>query len=364
MLVLLASDIAYLRHTHKCQSHSAHKHSHLDLTSSAALLYLACRVLQGLLCSISGTNRRSSSTVSAKVIALARNQPLQYALLTCAVEVTCFCGTGQASFPSIASALGQAPAALDLWEAAQHFLFFLAAETAMPLADSVGSYLIFMRMRVMEDLAWRTGSTLYSAICNGGGASCKQGDYALVSAFLESVAALARTRVTGTAAGVMHHIMALNEVAAFQEECIWLMDIVLQEHLDLLFNQHLSNIAACCVYGVARVYGAALTFKKVVDTVIATFPHHTVEDFKQAELQPADEQAEAQYGDTRQLYNEVFLPRMDTVLQQKFAGAQQKNKRSCVDIGKEKQETHKRALKALSAADVNARPGRFHRMQT
>ena len=232
----------------------------------------------------------------------------------------------------------------------------------MPLADSVASYLMFMRMRVMENLAWRTGSTLYSAICHGGGGSCNPGDYALVSAFLESVAALARTRVTGTAAG-MRHNTALSKAAAFQEECMWLMDVVLREHLDLLFNQHLSNIAACCVYGVARVYGAALSFKKVVDIIIATFPHHTVEDFKQAELHPADEQSEAQYGDTRQLYNEVFLPRIDTVLQQKLAGAQQKNKRPSLDVAKDKQETNKRALKTLSAADVNARPGRFHKMQ-
>ena len=44
------------------------------------------------------------------------------------------------------------------------------------------------------------------------------------------------------------------------------------------------------------------------------FPHHTMQDFKQAELRLSEDSAEAQYGDTRQLYNQVFLPRMESIL--------------------------------------------------
>ena len=318
-------------------------------------------MLQGLLSSATHANTRAGSRSDAKIVALASNQPLQLALLTCAVEVTCFCSTGLASFPCIASAIGQTSAALELWEAAQLFLRFLAAETAVPVAESVASYLLFICIRVTEYLAWREGSSLYSAICQGGGGTCKQGDYALLTGFLKALASLSRSRVSATAASVMLQNTALKKVAAFSEDCAWLMDTVLQEHLDLLFNQHLSSIVACCVYSVARAHGVALSFKKIVDIIIATFPHHTAQDFRHAELCPGIGTTQPEFGDTRQLYNQTFLPRMEMLLQQRFPGMQQ----ILSSNGKQQgdPESGRLPLKSLSAADMNTRPSRFHSMQ-
>ena len=324
-----------------------------------------CRVLQGLLSSATGKHTRSGSTADARVVALASNQSLQFALLTCAVEVTCFCSSGVPSFPTVACALGQSAAALDIWEAAEHFLHHLTAETAVQLAESVGSYLKLMRIRVMEDLAWTTGSSLYPAICSGGAGSCKPGDYALVSMFLDSVATLVRSRVPAIAVGVMLHNQALSKAAAFPQDCVWLMDTVLQQHLDLLFSQHLSNIMACCVYGVARAYGATVSFRKLVDIIVSQFPHHDMQDFRHAELHPETDSSEVQYGDTRQLYNEVFLPRMDMVIQERFAGLQSLEGQEVLACSsKQHPEIYRRPMNTLSAADMNCRPSRFHRMQT
>lgn len=319
-------------------------------------------MLQGLLCD-ADKQTKTAGTSDARVVALASNQPLQLALLTCAVEVTCFCSTGVPSFPCIASALGQALAALEVWEAAHHFLRYLGPETAVPLAESVASYLMFMRIRVTEDLAWRTGSTLYSSICCGGGGSSEQGDYALLTAFLDSLAVLSSSRVTATAAGVTLHTTALNQAADFSGDCVWLMKAVLREHLDLLFNQHLSSIVACCVYSIARAHGIALPFKKVVDTIMCTFPHHSAEDFRHAEVHPGNGRFQPQYGDTRQLYNQVFLPRMDMLVQQKFPGMEQNSQDASASNSKQQRKPGRQPLKSLSATDINTRSSRFGRMQ-
>ncbi len=323
-----------------------------------------CRVLQGLLASATGKHTRSGGIADSRIASLANNQPLQLALLTCAVELTCYCTTGAASFPAITSSLGQLPAALDIWEACEHFLHYLAAETAIPLADSVSNYLLFMRIKIVEDIAWRTGSSLYHAICEGGGGSRSPGDYALVCSYLNSVDGLARTRVLAAAAGVATMNAALNQVPAFSEECVWLMGLVSQEHLDLLFNQHLSNVIACCVYGIARVHGASVSFKKMTDTIMHTFPHHTLEDFKQAELMPGVEGAAAQYGDTRQLYNEIFLPRLEGALQQRFPAMHQHEEQLPAVASKQVLQARRAPLKSLAATDMNTRPSRFHRMQS
>ena len=189
--------------------------------------FLHCRVLQGLLASATGKHTRSGAIADARVASLASNQTLQLALLTCAVELTHYCTTGAATFPDVTSKLGQHTAGLDIWEAAQHFLHYLAAESTIPMADSVSNYLLFMRMKVVESLAWQTGSSLYQAICEGGGGSCCPGDYALVYSFLDGVNALAKTRVSAVAARVAAVSAGLSKSPAFGDDCVWLMEAVL-----------------------------------------------------------------------------------------------------------------------------------------
>ncbi len=326
--------------------------------------FLHCRVLQGLLASATGKHTRSGAIADARVASLASNQTLQLALLTCAVELTHYCTTGAATFPDVTSKLGQHTAGLDIWEAAQHFLHYLAAESTIPMADSVSNYLLFMRMKVVESLAWQTGSSLYQAICEGGGGSCCPGDYALVYSFLDGVNALAKTRVSAVAARVAAVSAGLSKSPAFGDDCVWLMEAVLQEHLDLLFDQHLSNMVACCVYATARAHGVALSFKKITDTIMQTFPHHDTQDFNHADLGAESATGKTRSGDTRQLYNEIFLPRMEASLQEKFSSTYQHDAVASEVSSKQALGFKRAPLKSLSATDMNTRLTRFGKMQS
>ena len=323
-----------------------------------------CRVLQGLLSSATGKHTRSGTIADARVASLASNQTLQLSLLTCAVELTCYCTTGAATFPDVTSKLGQHTAGLDIWQAAGHFLHYLAAETTIPMADSVSNYLLFMRMKVVESLAWQAGSSLYQAICEGGGGSCCPGDYALVSSFLDGVNALAKMRVAAVAAGVTAVSAGLSKIPAFGDDCAWLMDLVVQEHLDLLFDQHLSNMVACCVYATARAHGVAVSFKKVIDTIMQTFPHHDMQDFEHADLGSESATGETRCGDTRQLYNHIFLPRMEAYLQKRFPSTYQHDALASEVASKQALGLRRAPLKSLSATDMNARLTRFGKMQS
>ena len=321
-------------------------------------------MLQGLLASATGKHTRSGATADARVASLASNQTLQLALLTCAVELTYYCTTGAATFPDVTSKLGQHTAGLDIWEAAGHFLHYLAVETTIPMADGVSNYLLFMRMKVVESLAWQTGSSLYQAICEGGGGSCCPGDYALVSRFLDGVNALARTRVSAVAAGVAVVSAGLSEIPAFGDDCVWLMEVVVQEHLDLLFGQHLSNVVACCVYATATAHGVALSFKKVTGTIMQTFHHHDTQNFKHADLGAESATGETRSGNTRQLYNEIFLPRMEASLQERFPSMYQHDALASEVASKQALGFKRAPLKSLSATDMNARLNRFGKMQS
>ena len=316
-----------------------------------------------MLSSAAGTHNRSDGVADTKVAALASNHTLQLALLTCAVELTCYCTTGIASFPFITAKLGQLSAALDIWEAAGHFLHHLAAETTILLAESVSNYLLFMRIKVVEHLAWKNGSSLYQAMCDGGGGSKSAGDYALVCSFIDHAAALCKSRAAATAAAVARVNAVLNKTSEFVDDCLWAMHLAVYEHLDLLFNQHLSNLVACCVYGVARAHGVSLSFKKVTDTIMHIFPHHTPQDFTQAELRKWDN-IDPRFGDTRQVYNEVFLPRMEQAFLTRFASKHQPMAEASELAGnKAVLEAKRGPLKTLSLADLNTRPSRLHRMQ-
>ena len=125
------------------------------------MYYLVRRVLQGVLLSCQCVANRTTSCAQAKAAELATNQSLQQALLLCALELTSFSITGIASFPSITAQLGLDSAALDIWEAAELFLHHLPLQTSLELPECVSSYLLFVRVRTVEQLAWQPGSSVY-----------------------------------------------------------------------------------------------------------------------------------------------------------------------------------------------------------
>lgn len=52
---------------------------------------------------------------------------------------------------------------------------------------------------------------------------------------------------------------------SFPEQCAWLMDRVLLEHLDVCFGQAMSVVVACVVYVAAKLLQASVTFKLVTE---------------------------------------------------------------------------------------------------
>lgn len=330
-------------------------------------------MLQGVLSSCSSTSNKSNNLPKAAELAL--NSTFQHALLLCALELTSFCITGDASFPAITTKLGHCSAALDLWEATCHCLCHLSAEPGLELPDSISSYLLFHRVRITEQLAWKAGSFIYHAICEGGGGSNITGNYRLLSNFLDSVSDLATSRTHVTASVIAASFVSERNKSSFAEDSDWLIRLVLNQHLDLLFGQHLSNIVACCIYSIVRVHHGAVSFKNIVDSMLQTFPHHCLEDFKQAELQQATAESEALFGNTRQLYNVLFLPRVEQALYDRFPDMQSSQnhissqgdaedfKAARTAASKQEVKARRPPLHNLSATDLNVRAGKFRKMQ-
>ena len=336
-------------------------------------MVLHCSVLQGVLSSCSGALTAPDS-FKTKATELSHNSPFQQALLLCAVELTSYCASGAASFPALTMHLGHSSSALEIWEAVGLFLCYLPAETNIELPDSVSSYLLFMRVKITEQLAWRAGSSVYAAICEGGAGSNAAGDYRLLSSFLQNVTALAKSRTRGIATAVASYLDSLADQTSFADDCDWLISLVLDQHLDLLFGQHLSNIVACCVYSIVRVHHCTMSFKTIFGSMLQMFPHHCLEDFKQTELQQASANSKAVFGSTRQLYNVLFLPTMEKALHDKFP-----DMHSCQDTvgsqsdagqcgvktvaGKHLLKGQRPPLQNLYATDMNTRAGKFRKMQ-
>ena len=60
-----------------------------------------------------------------------------------------------------------------------------------------------------------------------------------------------------------------------------MLGAVLCDSLDLAFGQHLSNLAACCVYGAARQANHVLSFKRITTAFAAASPHTPPSVFQQ-----------------------------------------------------------------------------------
>jgi hypothetical protein len=52
---------------------------------------------------------------------------------------------------------------------------------------------------------------------------------------------------------------------SFAEQCAWLMDQVLLQHVDVCFGQAMSVVVACVVYVAAKLLQANVTFKMVTE---------------------------------------------------------------------------------------------------
>lgn len=204
-------------------------------------------------------------------------------------------------------------------------------------------------------------------ICEGGGGSVATGDYSLVAKLLDSVSSLAKNRILETASAIAGSVETIAQHPSFAADCLWLMQLVLDQHLDLLFHRHLSSLMACCVYSVARAHQAPASFKSITDAMLKLFPHHSLDAFQKVEMQMAADNTEAVFGDTRQLYNQIFLPRMESALLERFPGmnsSSQDNASIRVKVTAAHAMRDRRPpLQKLSAAALNTRAGRFQRMQ-
>lgn len=52
---------------------------------------------------------------------------------------------------------------------------------------------------------------------------------------------------------------------SFHDQCAWLMDQLLQRHLNVVFGQHMAVVAACVVYVTAKLAQVNITFKRITE---------------------------------------------------------------------------------------------------
>ena len=64
---------------------------------------------------------------------------------------------------------------LDLWEASAHFRAHLGPLSPQPMPAAALHYLALMRARIVEELAFLPGNSLYDSMVHGGGGSCSEG---------------------------------------------------------------------------------------------------------------------------------------------------------------------------------------------
>ncbi|KAG2493148.1 hypothetical protein HYH03_008572 [Edaphochlamys debaryana] len=213
-----------------------------------------------------------------------------------------------------------------------------------PLPPLPGRLVIGRLMRLAEERGvLAQGSTFYAILSQGATGGFTDGDSTLLRNFLEAYSRRALARATDLAARLLQEqpqpqagsagggsaalAPALPRLAAE------LMDSLLANRLDLAFNQHMSVLAACVLYGLAKALHLRMPFSAITRSLLAALPDHTPDLFeRQVELKPAagppesatggaggaEEDGGAQaagaaavMGDVRSFYNEVFLPRAE-----------------------------------------------------
>ena len=56
----------------------------------------------------------------------------------------------------------------------------------------------------------------------------------------------------------------IQNAAELEQESLTILDELLIGHLDICFNQHLSNLVSCCIYGAARFASLSLIGKSML----------------------------------------------------------------------------------------------------
>lgn len=75
---------------------------------------------------------------------------------------------------------------------------------------------------------------------------------ALLKEFLVATSRLAASRTVAVVSALAEILEDIQNPSELEKECLTILDELLVGHLDIVFNQHLSNLISCCIYGAAR----------------------------------------------------------------------------------------------------------------
>ncbi|WIA34865.1 hypothetical protein OEZ86_013160 [Tetradesmus obliquus] len=273
---------------------------------------------------------------SAACSELVASEEFHLPLVECAVQLVAFI-TGeehQQQYHWATQQLQRQGYAASLWQAASTFHECFSAGSAFPLPPLLQQYLQRLQELLLDGPALASGSQLYSIMTQGGGCHFAEGDTGLVDNLLRAYSAQAVQRAQLVGWRILQQQQQQPQPTAqqqqhlplpdsFPEQCAWLMDRVLLEHLDVCFGQAMSVVVACVVYVAAKLLQASVTFKLVTEVIGSCVENTPAGTFQRTELQPAQSGAAAEYGDVRMFYNARFLPAIEGSVRQYLQDYQQ-----------------------------------------
>ena len=232
-----------------------------------------------------------------------------------------------------------------------------AASEDVPLPCRV--FLYFVHIRLVEELIWQKGSSIYACMLEGGGGCTPGGSMLLVERVLRSLAVLAAQRTRVACLAYMQTFPELQQTASLPAFAMHVMDELLADNLDLIFGRHLSALVVCCVYSAIKARTTCKpSFKEVTSTVLAVCPHSdlaALDEVDMSDCMPAGQQASTSPGQVcrplRAFYNQVFVGRMAPVLHEPWPPAQQPS--TDPTPAKQPNRAARVPMNALSASDLN-----------
>ncbi|KAF8071390.1 RBR1 [Scenedesmus sp. PABB004] len=215
--------------------------------------------------------------------------------------------------PDATDMLQRGAHAPSLWQACRSFQECFGADSPWPLPAELDLELQRMQDSLLDARALASGSQLFSILVQGGGAHFKPGDASLAGHVLQAYAHRAISRAQMAGWQVLQGALAAPEqpaaARALHEQCAWVMDRLLMEHLDLCFGQHMSVVVACVVYVVAKVARLSVTFQRITEVLARDGTPPDV--FERAELHFEPVASRQRRGDVRTFYNTRFLPAVE-----------------------------------------------------